>query len=170
MADRACERNPRTCNRVCSNAGRCNSRLSVPLRYVAPYRFSPAEFLAEPFRTRRRTVRPTPDSWLTDTEGHVSFVQRPSFTQLCAERNCKLEGTRSGNHFLVRDGLHAYDRTAKIMSHMVEIEIYTRGLREMGKILELNRHLVEFAGLRYKLDTNHDIVYLRFDEPTLSVR
>jgi len=56
------------------------------------------------------------------------------------------------------------------MSHMVEIEIYTRGLREMGKILELNRHLVEFAGLRYKLDTNHDIVYLRFDEPTLSVR
>src|SRR6266481_2272726 len=158
MADRACERNPRTCNRVCSNADRCNSRLSVPLRYVAPYRFSPAEFLAEPFRTRRRTVRPTPDSWLTDTEWHVSFVQWPSFTQLCARRNCKLGATKPANQFLVRDELHRHNQAVKIMSHMVEIEIYTRGLREMGKILELNRHLVEFAGLRYKLDTNHDIV------------
>lgn len=53
---------------------------------------------------------------------------------------------------------------------MIEIEIYARGLREMGKILELDRQLVEIGGLRYKLDTNHDIVYLEFDEPTLSVR
>jgi hypothetical protein len=53
---------------------------------------------------------------------------------------------------------------------MFEVEIYARGLREMGKILELNRRLVEIAGLRYKVDTNHDIVYVEFDEPTLSVR
>ena len=53
---------------------------------------------------------------------------------------------------------------------MIEIEIYARGLREMGKILELDRQLVEIGGLRYKLDTNHDIVYLEFDEPTLSIR
>jgi hypothetical protein len=53
---------------------------------------------------------------------------------------------------------------------MVEVEVYARGLREMGKILELDRQLVEIGGLRYKLDTNHDIVYLEFDEPTLSVR
>jgi hypothetical protein len=53
---------------------------------------------------------------------------------------------------------------------MSEIEIYARGLREMGKILELDRQLVEIAGLRYKVDTNHDIVYLEFDEPILSVR
>jgi hypothetical protein len=53
---------------------------------------------------------------------------------------------------------------------MVELEIYARGLREMGKILELDRQLVEIDGLRYKLDTNHDIVYLEFDEPTLSIR
>lgn len=53
---------------------------------------------------------------------------------------------------------------------MFEIEIYARGLREMGKILELDRQLVEIAGLRYKVDTNHDIVYLEFDEPTFSVR
>jgi hypothetical protein len=53
---------------------------------------------------------------------------------------------------------------------MFEIEIYARGLREMGKILELDRQLVEITGLRYKVDTNHDIVYLEFDEPTLSIR
>ena len=53
---------------------------------------------------------------------------------------------------------------------MFEVEIYARGLREMGKILELNRRLVEIAGLRYKMDTNDDIVYVEFDEPTLSVR
>jgi hypothetical protein len=53
---------------------------------------------------------------------------------------------------------------------MIEIEIYARGLREMSRILELNRRLVEIAGLRYKVDTNHDIVYLKFNEPTLSVR
>ena len=53
---------------------------------------------------------------------------------------------------------------------MFEVEIYARGLREMGKILELDRQLVEIVGLRYKVDTNHDIVYLEFDEPTLSVR
>ncbi len=53
---------------------------------------------------------------------------------------------------------------------MIEVEIYAHGLREMGKILELDRQLVEIDGMRYKLDTNHDIVYLEFDEPTLGVR
>lgn len=53
---------------------------------------------------------------------------------------------------------------------MFEVEIYARGLREMGKVLELDRELVEVGGLRYKVDTNHDIVYLEFDEPTLSIR
>ncbi len=53
---------------------------------------------------------------------------------------------------------------------MFEVEIYARGLREMGNILELDRQLVEIAGLRYKVDTNHDIVHLEFDEPTLSIR
>lgn len=53
---------------------------------------------------------------------------------------------------------------------MFEVEIYARGLREVNKILELDRQLVEITGLRYKVDTNHDIIYLEFDEPTLSVR
>ena len=53
---------------------------------------------------------------------------------------------------------------------MFEVEIYARGLREMENILELDRQLVEIIGLRYKVDANHDIVYLEFDEPTLSIR
>ena len=53
---------------------------------------------------------------------------------------------------------------------MFEVEIYAHGLREMANILELDRQLVEIAGLRYKMDASHDIVYLEFDEPTLSIR
>ncbi len=71
---------------------------------------------------------------------------------------------------VIREELHRRDEVAKIPSQMIEIEIYARGLREMDKILELDRELVEIDGLRYKLDTNHDIVYFEFDEPTLSVR
>ncbi|HEY2045495.1 MAG TPA: hypothetical protein VGG93_02830 [Candidatus Udaeobacter sp.] len=57
-----------------------------------------------------------------------------------------------------------------VFEGMFEVEIYARGLREMENVLELDRQLVEIAGLRYKMDTNHDIVYLEFDEPTLSIR
>ena len=53
---------------------------------------------------------------------------------------------------------------------MFELEIYARGLREMENVLELDRQLVEIGGLRYKVDTNHDLVYLEFDEPILSIR
>ena len=53
---------------------------------------------------------------------------------------------------------------------MFEVEIYARGLREMDNVLELDRQFVEIAGLRYKVDANHDILYLEFDEPTLSIR
>jgi hypothetical protein len=85
--------------------------------------------------------------------------------QLQARRNEVLQPD-----FSVRDGLHGHDRSAKVRRTMFEVEIYARGLREMGNILELDRQLVETAGLRYKVDTNHDIVYLEFDEPTLSIR
>jgi hypothetical protein len=71
--------------------------------------------------------------------------------------------------FPARDELHCRDWAAKIL-RMFEVEIYARGLREMGNVLELDRQLVEIAGLRYKLDSNHDIIYLEFDEPTLSIR
>jgi hypothetical protein len=76
----------------------------------------------------------------------------------------------SGNPFLIRDELHCHHRVATIPRNMFEVEIYARGLREMGNIMELDRQLVEIAGLRYKVDTNHDVLYLEFDEPTLSIR
>jgi len=34
----------------------------------------------------------------------------------------------------------------------------------------LDHELEAVAGLRYKVDSNHDIVYLEFEEPTLTVQ
>jgi hypothetical protein len=53
---------------------------------------------------------------------------------------------------------------------MFEVEIYARGLREMGNVLALDRQLIEITDLRYKVDTNHDNIYLEFDEASLSTR
>jgi hypothetical protein len=54
---------------------------------------------------------------------------------------------------------------------MMELEVYGAGLRDLNKILELDHQLEAIAGLRYKVDdSNHDLVYLELDEPTLSVR
>jgi hypothetical protein len=99
----------------------------------------------------------------------VSSLERASFTQLSVWRNCKL-AQKTSRQFLLRDELLCRGRVGKIPRNMFEVEIYARGLREMGNVLELDRQLVEIAGLRYKVDTNHDIVYLEFDEPTLSIR
>ncbi len=48
---------------------------------------------------------------------------------------------------------------------MIELEVYAPGVRDLGKILELDHSLGDIMGLRYKVDRNHDIVYLEFDEP-----
>jgi hypothetical protein len=53
---------------------------------------------------------------------------------------------------------------------MLEIEVYAAGVRNVDKILALDHELEAVAGLRYKVDSNHDIVYLVFDEPTLTVQ
>jgi hypothetical protein len=53
---------------------------------------------------------------------------------------------------------------------MFEVEIYAPGLREMGNVLELDQQVMEIPGLRHKVDTNHDIIYLEFDRPTFSIR
>ena len=39
----------------------------------------------------------------------------------------------------------------------------------MEKILELDHELEAMPGLRYKVDRNHDIVYLEFDEPVITI-
>jgi len=53
---------------------------------------------------------------------------------------------------------------------MLEIEVYAAGIRNVDKILALDHELEAVGGLRYKVDSNHDIVYLDFDEPTLSIQ
>jgi hypothetical protein len=53
---------------------------------------------------------------------------------------------------------------------MIELEVYATGVRELDKILELDRELEGIAGLRYKVDSNHDLVYLELEEPIISVR
>ena len=52
---------------------------------------------------------------------------------------------------------------------MIELEVYAAGLRDLNKILELDHQFEAIAGLRYKVDSNHDLVYLELDEPTIRV-
>lgn len=54
--------------------------------------------------------------------------------------------------------------------NMIELEVYAAGVRDLNKILELDHQLEAVAGLRYKVDSNHDIVYLELDEPTITIR
>ncbi|HXX41642.1 MAG TPA: hypothetical protein VEI58_05190 [Chthoniobacterales bacterium] len=53
---------------------------------------------------------------------------------------------------------------------MIELEVYAAGLRDLNKILELDHQLETIPGLRYKVDRNHELVYLELDEPTVTFR
>jgi len=53
---------------------------------------------------------------------------------------------------------------------MLELEVYAAGVRDLHKILELDHELETIAGLRYKVDRNHDLVYLELEEPTVTFR
>jgi len=53
---------------------------------------------------------------------------------------------------------------------MLELEVYAAGLRDLDKILELDHQLAAIAGLRYKVDRNHDLVYFELDQPTITFR
>ena len=52
---------------------------------------------------------------------------------------------------------------------MIELEVYAAGLRNLEKILDLDHRLELIPGLRYKVDRNHDIVYLEFDGPVVTI-
>ncbi len=47
---------------------------------------------------------------------------------------------------------------------MIEIEVYAAGLRNPEKMMGLALELDVLPGLRYKVDTNHDIVYMEFSD------
>jgi hypothetical protein len=53
---------------------------------------------------------------------------------------------------------------------MIELEVYAAGVRDLNKILEMEHELEAVPGLRYKVDSNHDLVYLELDEPTITFR
>lgn len=45
---------------------------------------------------------------------------------------------------------------------MVEVEVYAAGVRAPEKMMGLALELEAIPGLRYKVDTSHDIVYMEF--------
>ena len=53
---------------------------------------------------------------------------------------------------------------------MIELEVYAAGIRNLENILELDHEFEAVPGLRYKVDSNHDIVYLEFEEPTMTIQ
>ena len=53
---------------------------------------------------------------------------------------------------------------------MLELEVYAAGLGELDKLLELDHQLAAIPGLRYKVDRNHDLVYLELDQLTITFR
>ena len=57
-----------------------------------------------------------------------------------------------------------------LQNAMIELEVYAAGIRNLEKILELDHEFEAVPGLRYKIDSNHDIVYLDFEEPTMTVQ
>jgi hypothetical protein len=65
--------------------------------------------------------------------------------------------------------LHRPTSLGKITA-MIELEVYAAGVRDLNKILELDHQLEAIAGLRYKVDSNHDLVYLELEEPTITLR
>ena len=53
---------------------------------------------------------------------------------------------------------------------MLELEVYAAGLGELDKILELDHQRSAISGLRYKVDRNHNLVYLELNQPTITFR
>jgi hypothetical protein len=53
---------------------------------------------------------------------------------------------------------------------VLELEVYAAGVRDLNKILELDIELGPIAGLHYKVDRNHDIVYMELETPTVTFR
>ncbi len=52
---------------------------------------------------------------------------------------------------------------------MIELEVYAAGLRSPDKLMGLDLELGAIPGLRYKVDTLHDLIFLESDDPALSL-
>ena len=53
---------------------------------------------------------------------------------------------------------------------MLELEVYAADLSDLDKILELDHQLSAIPRLRYKVDRNHNLVYLELDQPMTTFR
>jgi hypothetical protein len=62
------------------------------------------------------------------------------------------------------------DSLASKIDGVLELEVYAAGVRDLNKILELDHELEAIPGLRYKVDGNHDIVYMELEAPTVTFR
>lgn len=51
---------------------------------------------------------------------------------------------------------------------MFEIEFYAPGLRNASRLRRFGQELDACPDIRYKVDTNHDIVYFEFDDPEMT--
>lgn len=58
-----------------------------------------------------------------------------------------------------------YPPAKQKVSAMIELEVYAAGVRQPEKMMGLTLELDVMPGLRYKVDTNHDIVYMEFSGP-----
>ncbi|MEX1044546.1 MAG: hypothetical protein WEC73_00335 [Chthoniobacterales bacterium] len=52
---------------------------------------------------------------------------------------------------------------------MIELEIYAAGVRAPDKLMGLDLELGAIPGLRYKVDTLHDIIFLETQDRDLSL-
>lgn len=52
---------------------------------------------------------------------------------------------------------------------MIELEVYAPGLRSPDKLMGLDLELGALPGLRYKVDTLHDIMFLESDDADISL-
>jgi hypothetical protein len=52
---------------------------------------------------------------------------------------------------------------------MVEFEIYAAGLRAPDKLMGLDLELGALPGVRYKVDTLHDIIFIESEDASLSL-
>ena len=57
-----------------------------------------------------------------------------------------------------------------VIRAMIELEVYAAGVRDLSKILELDQEFEAVPGLHYKVDSNHDLVYMEFEEPVITFR
>lgn len=56
-----------------------------------------------------------------------------------------------------------------MMRTMIELEIYAAGVRAPDKLMGLDLELGAIPGLRYKVDTLHDVVFIESEDAGISL-